>query len=193
MPAQANLRAAYASFAELEGACQEWCAQVNGRVHRESAAIPADRLAIEREHLHTLPAGPYVLALGEERTVDDDQTIRFGSVRYSTPPGHVGSRVWCRVAGGELVITAATTGGLAEIARHRLSVPGSPRICDEHYPYHPGGNARQPGRGRAPVADRGRRVRRAADPHQDGPRGLWGSRTRPPFLTLASMRPARIR
>ena len=29
--------------------------------------------------------------------------IRFGSVRYSTPPGHAGTRVWCRVAGDELV------------------------------------------------------------------------------------------
>jgi hypothetical protein len=35
--------------------------------------------------------------------------------------------------------------GAAEIARHRLSVPGSPSICDEHYPHHPGGNGpRQP-------------------------------------------------
>ena|SRR5690242_8172067 len=35
--------------------------------------------------------------------------------------------------------------GAAEIARHRLSVPGSPSICDERYPHHPGGNGpRQP-------------------------------------------------
>jgi hypothetical protein len=34
-----------------------------------------------------LPVEPYALALGDERTVDDNQTIRFGSVRYSTPPG----------------------------------------------------------------------------------------------------------
>ena len=56
----------------------------------------------------------------------DDQTVRFGSVRYSTPPGHAGTRVWCRVAGEELVITARTSRGAAEIARHRLSAPGSP-------------------------------------------------------------------
>ena len=53
--------------------------------------------------------------------------------------------MWCRVAGQELVITARTGHGAAEIARHRLSVPGSPQICDEHYPGHPGGNGpRQP-------------------------------------------------
>jgi Mu transposase, C-terminal domain len=104
------------------------------------------RLAAEREMLHPLPDQPHALVLGEERLVGDDQTIRFGSVRYSTPPGHAGTRVWCRVAGEELVITARTGRGAAEIARHRLSTPGSPQICDEHYPDHPGGNGpRQPG------------------------------------------------
>jgi transposase len=145
VPTAVNLAAEYAGFAGLEEACQEWCERVNARVHRESAAVPDHRLAAEREHLHPLPAEPYVLALGEERLVNDDQTIRFGSVRYSTPPGHVGQRVWCRVHGAELVIVARSGPGLAEITRHVLSTPGSPRICDEHYPGHPGGNGpRQP-------------------------------------------------
>jgi hypothetical protein len=145
VPAVANLREQYASFGELETACTEFSDRVNGRVHRESAAVPAQRLAAERAHLHPLPAEPYVLALGEERLVNDDQTVRFGSVRYSTPSGHVGQRVWCRVHGAELVIVARSGAGLAEIARHRLSTPGSPRIADEHYPGHPGGNGpRQP-------------------------------------------------
>jgi len=145
VPSDANLLPAYGSFAELEEACREFCARVNGRVHRETAAVPLARLAAEREMLHRLPDEPHALALGEERLVGDDQTIRFGSVRYSTPPGHAGTRVWCRAAGEELVITARTGRGAAEIARHRLSVPGSPSICDEHYPHHPGGNGpRQP-------------------------------------------------
>jgi transposase len=146
VPAEANLREEYASFGELEAACEQFCDRVNGRVHRESAAVPAQQLAAERARLHPLPAEPYVLALGEERLVNEDQTVRFGSVRYSTPPGHAGQRVWCRVHGAELVIVARNDGGgLAEIARHRLSTPGNPRICDEHYPHHPGGNGpRQP-------------------------------------------------
>jgi transposase len=145
VPALVNLAPEYGSFAELEDACAAWCERVNARVHRESAAVPAQRLPAEREHLHRLPADPYVAALGEERLVNEDQTVRFGSVRYSTPPGHAGDRVWCRVHGSELVITARTRTGLAEIARHRLSTPGNPRICDEHYPHHPAGNGpRQP-------------------------------------------------
>jgi transposase len=147
VPAAVNLRAEYSDFGELEADCEAWCGRVNARVHRESAAVPDHRLAAEREHLHPLPGQPYVAALGEERLVNDDQTIRFGSVRYSTPPGHTGRRVWCRVHGSELIIVARSGpgGGLAEIARHQLSTPGNPRILDEHYPGHPGGNGpRQP-------------------------------------------------
>ena len=57
-----------------------------------------------------------------------DQTIRFGSVRYSTPPGLVGREVWVRPDGDELVVTANLDAGLREVARHRLSTPGNPRI-----------------------------------------------------------------
>lgn len=149
VPTSANLRAEYGSFAELVEACAEWCDRVNARAHRETGVAPAERLAVERDRLHVLPAAPHVAALGEERLVNDDQTVRFGSVRYSTPPGHVGSRVWCRIVGDELAITAMTGEGVAEIARHRLSTPGRPRIVDEHYPHHPGGNLPSPPRPRA--------------------------------------------
>ena len=54
MPSQVNLLEAYGRFAELKEACREFCGRVNGRVHRETAAVPADRLAAEREHLHPL-------------------------------------------------------------------------------------------------------------------------------------------
>jgi hypothetical protein len=145
VPTTANLAAVYSSFAELADACVDWCERINNRVHRETKAVPAQRLMAERQHLHVLPGQPHLIALGEERLVNDDQTIRWGSVRYSTPKGHVGQKVWCRVAGDELVIVAGTTAGLAEIARHGLSTPGNPSIRDEHYPDHPGGNLpRQP-------------------------------------------------
>jgi hypothetical protein len=108
-----------------------------------------DRLAVERAHLHVLPADPHTAGLGEERLVNEDQTVRVGSVRYSTPPGHVGTRVWCRTVGEELAIVAMTNTGTAEIARHQLSTPGNPRILDAHYPHHPGGNHPRPPRPRA--------------------------------------------
>jgi hypothetical protein len=67
VPWDANLLPAYGSFTELEEACAGFCVRVNGRVHRETAAVPAARLAAEREMLHRLPDEPHALALGEER------------------------------------------------------------------------------------------------------------------------------
>ena len=84
VPSGANLLPAYGSFTELEEACRQFCDRVSGRVHRETAAAPAGRLAAEREMLHPLPDDPHALALGEERLVADDQTVRFG--RCATPP-----------------------------------------------------------------------------------------------------------
>lgn len=140
VPTTANLLPVYSSFVELADACSLWCARINARPHRETGAAPAERLRIECQHLHILPAEPHAIALGEERLVDGDQTIRWGSVRYSTPDGHQGHKVWCRVVGEELAITGCTAVGISEIARHELSTPGHPRILDAHYPHHPGGN-----------------------------------------------------
>jgi transposase len=137
VPTEANLLPGYDSFAELAAACEAFCEQVNTRVHRETGRVPAEALLVERARLHPLPLAPFTAALGETRIVNSDQTIRFGSVRYSTPPGHVGREVWVRVEGEELVITARLDEGLVEVARHRLSTPGNPRIDLSHYPDHP--------------------------------------------------------
>ena len=141
VPKSANLLPDYESFDALAEACAVFCDRVNNRIHRETGKTPAARLAVERAALHRVPDAPFALAAGEQRLVDDGQTIRFGSVRYSTPPGHVGTYVFCRPVGEELVITADTAAGLAEIARHRLSTPGNPRIAEEHYPNHPDGRS----------------------------------------------------
>ena len=144
VPTTANLRDDYESFTELEAAAEAFCVKVNGRVHRETGRPPIEMLDDERPLLHRLPVSPFTAALGETRRVDDDQTIRWSSVRYSTPAGHVGAEVWCRVHGDELVIVGNTDTGLVEIARHLLSTPGNPRILDAHYPSHPAGKGPHP-------------------------------------------------
>lgn len=163
VPTEANLRPQYACFAELEAACKAWTVKVHARKHRESARVPDEALTAERVRLHVLPAAPHTAALGMTRIVNTDQTIRFGSVRYSTPPGFVGSEVWVGVAGTVPVIVADLDAlsvrqgwadgraGLAEVARHRLSTPGTPQIVIAHYPDHPQDPDGAP---RAPPPDR---------------------------------------
>lgn len=71
---------------------------VNSRRDRATGQIPGDRLDVERTTLHVLPIEPLALALGEERMVGSERTINFNAVRYSTPPGYTGDKVWCRAA-----------------------------------------------------------------------------------------------
>ncbi len=122
---------------------------VNNRVHRETGKAPFSMLDIERTRLHPLPVEPHTLALGESRQVLRDQTVRFGSVRYSTPPGLVGQEAFVRVDGDELVVVVDLArlvrrpewmqgpAGLAEVARHQIALPGRPVIGPAHYPGHP--------------------------------------------------------
>ena len=161
VPTSANLRTGYNCFAELAEACEAFCAKVNARVHRETNRVPAEALLVERTRLHPIPLAPFTAAAGQTRTVNTDQTIRFGSVRYSTPPGLIGREVWARADGDELVITASledSRPGLVEVARHRLSTPGNPRIDLAHYPDHP----QQPDGSPRPPQPKGRNVEEKA-------------------------------
>ncbi len=68
VPAGANLRPAYASFAELESACQVFCGEVNARPHRITRRAPAEMLAEEQARLLTqaqADAGPARVLLAE--------------------------------------------------------------------------------------------------------------------------------
>lgn len=134
VPTTANLLDAYDSFSDLEGACQEAMERFNAREHRETRRRPDDMIAEERLRLHPVPTHAHTLAFGTDRTVDRDSTIRFGSARYSVPHILIGEKVWARVSGDELVIVDVAPTGAREVARHKLTTPGNPRIEDAHYP-----------------------------------------------------------
>ena len=134
VPTTANLRDAYESFGELEGACQDAMDRFNQREHRETRRAPSDMITEERLRLHPVAAQAHTLAFGTDRSVDRDSTIRFGSARYSVPHTLIGEKVWARVSGDELVIVDAAPTGAREVARHKLTTPGNPRIEDAHYP-----------------------------------------------------------
>jgi len=115
-----------------------WGLEVNGRVHSEIQAVPAERLEEERQVLRPLPSLRAVLRRAEQRKVDRLQTVRFGSARYSVPSAYVGHRIEVGADDGAVVITE----NQREIARHPLVGPGEVSILDEHYPTH----TRQPAR-----------------------------------------------
>jgi hypothetical protein len=57
--AKADLLVPQAPFGDLaaaNAAAAQWCAEVNGVVHSEICAVPAERLVIERELLAGLPS-----------------------------------------------------------------------------------------------------------------------------------------
>jgi transposase len=144
VPKETNLRESYGSFAELEGACEGFCAQVNARAHRVTRRVPAEMLAEERARLHPLPARPHTVSFGVTRTVAaTTPLVTFEGGQYSVPHGLLGQVVWVRVHGrgeGErVVIVHVSDTGPVEVARHARATPGSPRLTDAHFPPAPAG------------------------------------------------------
>ena len=130
--AKADLVAGQGPWATIDGAnvaAISWCIEVNGRLHSEIAAVPADRLTTERALLRRLPSLRPAIGARQTRKVDGLRTVRCGSARYSVPGAFIGARVELAVSGGELTIFVGT----AEIARHRLVGPGELSLLDEHY------------------------------------------------------------
>jgi hypothetical protein len=121
-------------------AARAWCAEVNGRVHSEIAAVPAERLATERGLLRPLPSLRPPLRAGEARKVDRLGMIRFGSGRYAVPSALVGEVVAVRADEGTVVITHQGR----EVARHRPIAPGEVALGPFSEP------ARRPTRGVRP-------------------------------------------
>ncbi len=86
VPKDTNLLAEYASFAELEAACEVFCGQVNARVHRVTRRAPIDMLAEEQARLHRLPRVPHTVAFGVTRTVAaKTPMVAFEGGQYSVP------------------------------------------------------------------------------------------------------------
>jgi hypothetical protein len=125
---------------EANQAARRWCAEVNGQVHSEIAAIPAERLLSERDVLRAVPAGRPPLRAGESRTVDKRGSIRFGSARYLVPKTLVGESVNVIASEHQVVIQHAGN----EVIRHDPVGPGEVACGDLVDPH------RRPARGIRP-------------------------------------------
>jgi len=71
--AKADLAVPQAPFSDLaaaNAAARAWCAEVNGAVHSEICAVPAERLVTERELLVPLPSMRAAASRSVTRKVD---------------------------------------------------------------------------------------------------------------------------
>ena len=123
----------YEGFESLDAANQagaEWCTEVNGEVHYETRARPAERLEVERALFRALPAARPAVACGELRKVDRLATVRLFSARYSVPHRLVGEIVQVQASDRDVVIMHRGV----PVAEHALLAPGEASIADAHYP-----------------------------------------------------------
>lgn len=130
----------WANLQSANAAAAAWCVEVNGRLHSEPAAIPAERLLLERRALRALPTLRSPLRSGEVRTVDKTGMVRFGSGRYAVPSDLVGQQVELQADDGVVLISQAGR----EIVRHAAVAPGEVALG----PY--ADQARRPTRGVRP-------------------------------------------
>jgi hypothetical protein len=146
VPTDHNLRDQYEDWRALEAACQQFMADINTRQHRSTRQPPMVLLAQEHEHLHRLARLAHTLCFGQTRKVDPQSTVSLGDAVYSVPHELIGELVWVRADGEQLtVVHVDALQGPREVARHQLTTPGRPSICDEHYPPRPAGAlARRP-------------------------------------------------
>ena len=148
VPTDANLRGEYASFADVEAACEQFMDEVNTRSHRVTRRLPVEMLAEEQHRLHPIPDRAHTIAFGVSRRVPENTPmVAFENGQYSVPYRLMGTEVFVRAHGaadGErVVIVHHGAQGPVEVARHERARPGPPRISDEHFPGD--GNAKSPG------------------------------------------------
>ena len=132
--AKADLMVAQAPFGDLaaaNAAARSWCAEVNGAVHSEICAVPAERMLTERELLGPLPSLRASIGKMTTRKVDRLSCVRFGSARYSVPTRLIGTEVRLRTGDGRLLAIMTGTGEV--VAEHLLVAPGEASVRDEHY------------------------------------------------------------
>jgi transposase len=132
--AKSDLMVPQAPFGDLAAANEQaaqWCTEVNGMVHSEICAVPAERLVTERELLAPLPSLRASTGRLVTRKVDRLSCVRFASARYSVPVALVGQQVGLRTDDGRMLAIVAGTGEV--VAEHVLVPPGEASVRDEHY------------------------------------------------------------
>jgi len=116
-------------LAEANAKAMLWCEEVNGQVHSEICAVPAERLATEAELLGPLPSLRPRIGRVTRRKVDKLGCVRIGSARYSVPVRLIGRSLEVLCVDGRVKVIDTDE----VVADHALVAPGEASIVDEHY------------------------------------------------------------
>lgn len=139
-------------YAGLNERARAWGVEVNGRRHSEIHAVPAERVATERDLLGDLPSlrlqvGPAPIT----RKVDKLSCIRFGSARYSVPNALIGRVVTVLVDERDRILRVIEPVTGEVHAEHGLVAPGEVSIDDAHYDRPRPASPNRAARGRTPA------------------------------------------
>jgi transposase len=118
----------FANHLDFQDRLDAWTVKANGRVHRMTRAVPAERLAEEQPKMRRLPAGMPDVDRRQVVRVPAQPWVRVDRNDYSIDPGFVGRRVELRVSQTEIRAVVLDTGELA--ARHRRVFAGGLTVTD---------------------------------------------------------------
>jgi hypothetical protein len=118
----------FANHVDFQDQFDAWTDKANARTHRTIRAVPAERLAEERQRMRALPAR---IPDSDRRfviRVPQQPYLRFDRNDYSLDPRLAGRRVEVRASQRELTAAALDTGELG--CRHRRSFAGGLTFTD---------------------------------------------------------------
>jgi transposase len=118
----------FANHLDFQDRLDAWTEKANQRVHRTVRAVPADRLAEERQWMRPLPARMPDLDRRQVLRVPAQPLLRIDRNDYSIAPAFAGRRVEVRISQSEITAVVLDTGELA--ARHRRVFAGGLTLID---------------------------------------------------------------
>jgi hypothetical protein len=118
----------FANHLDFQDRLDAWTEKANRRVHRTIRAVPADRLAEERERMRPLPARMPDLDRRHVIRVPAQPFVRIDRNDYSIDPAFAGRRIEVRISQEHVTAAVLDTGELA--CRHRRVFAGGLTVTD---------------------------------------------------------------
>jgi transposase len=118
----------FANHLDFQDRLDAWTEKANGRVHRATRAVPAERLIEERTRMRALPARMPDTDRRQVVRVPAQPLVRVDRNDYSIDPRFAGRRVELRITQSHVMAVVLDTGELA--AHHRREFAGGLTVTD---------------------------------------------------------------